>query len=1027
MSDEWWPEGYVNPAFTVQRERFGTAVGGDYVRAHPGYKHPAYITPTTGAITIPDPGPLPAQCTFVFRVRGPTQGTGEQVIVGQTATGQHSFSIRRFASTVDEGHFSIVTSNNGTAVNAVTLTQPSPILPDPIVPVADQQYAIALDFSASATARLWQEDGAWKALGAAQAIGNVVPFDSNALVRIGSQPDNTLQWNGRIYSVELLTGLDPDADERYFNMSQGIVSTPDTSDMDFTTPMLFTWRAQFDRYGTGFPSIITKEGGDEGYREYLIYGYAPVNNRIAFSTGAPGNTIDLVIAEPTPMGAPHTFGVEIIPGSSMFTSIVDGVRTTVDTGSPIIPPDNYAPLILGSPQTFGRLYWAQLERLDDQGHPTGVVWRFNADEAPRDPTTTSWVDFRGRRWTVSNPQAISGRSLWRFDANEYPGTGTSYVDPRGHNWTLTNASAITPAATVSGITTLAQTALRYPSTVPGFDAARGKAYLAIRPWLRLPPVVYKGTVKDDYGSAQIAWGWPVGLEEKWEEVVLVRSGFGDPTTVNDGETVFSSPKDGYLDEDGKLTLPAPVIIDQPLQAGQWYYYSLFFRTSQLDWVLGMTGNVQIPRDYHHAEHLWNAIPPYYQYADANIREGNGFLQQILGVFGYELDTTRQYVESWQECYHIDKVPVPLLKRVGENFGEPYKGGIGAIRYRGMIAALPEALSMRGTSQAMQQVIEASSKWLCEISIGSNLMLLPDDSDMGHGTGSWGTMHPETDNVDIASSLPPTDVILLRNPLSVSGPPPGYGRNSMRLTTLKAYETASLCITCGSALIIQDPRRIPNATVTTSHQWEVRSQGLAPQTNVKKGTGRVNVTRIAAATGGIGGKKGAWYVREIIPLYAGIPVDERVTYGFSVQVKMEIPSDVLPLIYWFGPTGQPGGLISRSSGIEASPTTTNWTSYNVTGTTPLGAVYLVPALAFNDRPTSGVGAQYSPWIDIAGAMVYRLGSQGAVTVNPPDSYLTLGEPTEIIGDKEAPDAPPEFTEDYWMGSASTTGLPPIAPT
>lgn len=38
----------------------------------------------------------------------------------------------------------------------------------------------------------------------------------------------------------------------------------------------------------------------------------------------------------------------------------------------------------------------------------------------------------------------TGDVLWRFDADDYPGTGTSYVDPRGRTWTLTNASAITP-------------------------------------------------------------------------------------------------------------------------------------------------------------------------------------------------------------------------------------------------------------------------------------------------------------------------------------------------------------------------------------------------------------------------------------------------------------------------------------------------------------------------------------------------------------------------------------------------------
>jgi hypothetical protein len=44
--------------------------------------------------------------------------------------------------------------------------------------------------------------------------------------------------------------------------------------------------------------------------------------------------------------------------------------------------------------------------------------------------------------TGLNPAA--GTVQWRFDANEYPGTGTSYVDPRGRTWTLAAAGAITP-------------------------------------------------------------------------------------------------------------------------------------------------------------------------------------------------------------------------------------------------------------------------------------------------------------------------------------------------------------------------------------------------------------------------------------------------------------------------------------------------------------------------------------------------------------------------------------------------------
>jgi hypothetical protein len=42
--------------------------------------------------------------------------------------------------------------------------------------------------------------------------------------------------------------------------------------------------------------------------------------------------------------------------------------------------------------------------------------------------------------TVVQPQA--DQVVWRFDAEDYPGTGLSYVDPRGRTWTLSAAGAI---------------------------------------------------------------------------------------------------------------------------------------------------------------------------------------------------------------------------------------------------------------------------------------------------------------------------------------------------------------------------------------------------------------------------------------------------------------------------------------------------------------------------------------------------------------------------------------------------------
>jgi hypothetical protein len=93
----------------------------------------------------------------------------------------------------------------------------------------------------------------------------------------------------------------------------------------------------------------------------------------------------------------HSLGAPVAGGTPVFNSTA---AISIGTRSATAQSDVFP----------GRIYWAQMETLDAAGVPTGV--------------------------------------LWRFDAAEYPGTGTSYVDPRGRTWTLASASAIgamTPA------------------------------------------------------------------------------------------------------------------------------------------------------------------------------------------------------------------------------------------------------------------------------------------------------------------------------------------------------------------------------------------------------------------------------------------------------------------------------------------------------------------------------------------------------------------------------------------------------
>ena len=245
------------------------------------------------------------------------------------------------------------------------------------------------------------------------------------------------------------------------------------------------------------------------------------------------------------------------------------------------------------------------------------------------------------------------------------------------------------------------------------------------------------------------------IEDAWTDVALVRSAFGRPSTVNDGQTVMSGHRDAFYqktssgdinyDEDGNpiLALP-PIFTDIGLPSGRWYHYGLFFKVSQVEWIQGMLDSCLLPRDFHHADHLWDNLPPYYRWTDENSMVGNGYLKQFLNVFGFELDTTREFVESWQHVYDVDWSPIRLLRKLGPNFGYDYEQGIGDIRYRSLFSEIGHLYDIRGTQKCLEGVVRKMSKFECDVTAGGNVMLLPDDSDFYTGTGNWGVVLDATD-------------------------------------------------------------------------------------------------------------------------------------------------------------------------------------------------------------------------------------------------------------------------------------------
>ena len=534
----------------------------------------------------------------------------------------------------------------------------------------------------------------------------------------------------------------------------------------------------------------------------------------------------------------------------------------------------------------------------------------------------------------------------------------------------------------------AKTALRYPSAVPGYhEEVGGRSTLFVRP--------------RDYHTAEITWDWPHADHPAgaWEEMALVRSAFGFPSTTNDGETVYRAPRTLFATTlpNGEPGLYQPPIVDDiELPSGRWYYYTLFFRVGPLDWHGSggmMTDSVLIPLETGHSEHLYDAVPPYYQWVDDNMRAGAGPLRQWLKVFGFELDQTRSFVDAYQELYHFDFSPMPLLKQVGNNIGVPYESALGDIRYRSLLAQIGKLYHIRGTAEALEKVCEAASKYECDVTPGRNLLPLPDDSDPYWSTGNWASVHADTwtasglVTVPLDAPLPYAQVRFYlpkegypaawdasypaTPPVTVN--PPTGGRGVLRIDTV-GNDTQAIYVGIGDGLVVEP--------------------GVNPLVDP----------------------------REVIPLYGGIPVKPGLGYGFSFYLKTTQPLAPTPLLVtsvlvWIAKSGQPTDVIGVTVGNPTGVTLANgWEKFEMQGVAPANAVYLVPSIHMDNRTENAGSANFSYAVDLASILVYTYGEEGGGVAVAPDRYLTLGDPNEMIG---APRVSPPYPG-FVMGSPLQPG-------
>lgn len=241
-----------------------------------------------------------------------------------------------------------------------------------------------------------------------------------ALVQPGTS-SSTIRGGGA--SSVLLPGLSQPA---FLTSDVGYVSTPDSADLRIVGDVRITAKVRLVRgtiSGVTFPIIVGQTG-----QFSMLYRTAPgggvqthfridenATTGVATSRVLTANTGDQVDSIMFPDGDDAFVGAEIKNDTvtrmrGIRSDDADGpweiIGTGYDAASVLVWPDAATSLLVGNGWR-GRIYWVQMETLDASGNPDELIWR--------------------------------------FDADEYPGTGTTYVDPRGRSWTLATGATITPA------------------------------------------------------------------------------------------------------------------------------------------------------------------------------------------------------------------------------------------------------------------------------------------------------------------------------------------------------------------------------------------------------------------------------------------------------------------------------------------------------------------------------------------------------------------------------------------------------
>lgn len=519
---------------------------------------------------------------------------------------------------------------------------------------------------------------------------------------------------------------------------------------------------------------------------------------------------------------------------------------------------------------------------------------------------------------------------------------------------------------------------------------------------------------------RLSWGWPHQFAD-WEELAIVKSGFGFPVSVNDGVTAYRSTRESWEFQDD--TPVSIIITDDKVQPGRWVYYTLFFYSGNR-WYESSKSSIIVPRDLNHADHLWNMVPPHHQYLDDFYRPNDGFLRQFLKVFGTELDITREFIEAWQNTYNSASSPIALLRHVGGNFGLPYEAAIGDIRYRHMLTNITDLYAERGTIFGIQNLIASASKYDCRITTGANLLPVNDDSEFVNGPGNWGRFPGPSsveDGSNALATLASVSVTAYRAAVqeddgggNVTIQYPQIVEDTGQTDTNIAVEAFTAGFNSGVPPINAGATSTV-ATVAYDAVLQTFAGTLVLTHAVVMDPAPDNVGRYALRVTTSKSEEELPIILscgngvrfdgvQMSPKKHAVVVKPDYVYAFQAQFQGSVTGlGVKAGIAWYSKDER---LIGVALGTPA-PMITQWVSLVIQAASPSEAVYGVPFVICFNRPATFSYAPASSFL-LAGCMFYLLGSAAQVVPAQPDDFLTLGQEDEFIGDVDDTPYPPPIT-------------------